>query len=110
MTRIARQVADNDSIDIFDLIENEYERGNPTEVRLSDDINLAWKQIGTGFRKWILRYISDCGGQKNYAYHTNRLAKVQSLIFTQMLADGLCVDHRPFNRFFFGNDSTKFSK
>ena len=100
MTRIARQVADNDSIDIFDLIENEYERGNPTEVRLSDDINLAWKQIGTGFRKWILRYISDCGGQKNYAYHTNRLAKVQSFIFTQMLADGLCVDHRPLNRFF----------
>ena len=51
---------------------------------------MAWKQIGTGkvnvstpplitvkgFRKWILRYIADCGGQKRYEYHSSRLNKV----------------------------------
>jgi hypothetical protein len=77
LSRIAREVVDNDSIDIFDMLEDNYQRGvGDQQIRLSDDIDLAWKQIGTGFRKWILRYISDCNGQKTYSYHTNRLAKI----------------------------------
>jgi len=58
-------------------MEANHERGMGTgDLRLSNDVDLAWKQIGTGFRKWILRYISACTGQKNYQYHTNRLNKV----------------------------------
>ena len=76
LSRIAREVADNDALDIFDQMEANFERGMGDILRLSDDIDLAWKQIGTGFRKWILRYISDCNGQKNYTYHTRRLSKV----------------------------------
>jgi hypothetical protein len=86
LSRIAREVADNDSIDIFDQMEAAYERGDGErsfgERALSSDVNLAWKQIGTGFRKWILRYISDCRGQKEFSYHTNRLAKIHGNIKT----------------------------
>ena len=52
------------------------------QERLSLNPDLAWKQIGTGFRKWILRYISECNGQKTYSYHTNRLAKIHGRIQT----------------------------
>lgn len=77
LSRIAREVADNDSIDVFDLMEADYQRGVEESPRaLSSDPNLAWKQIGTGFRKWILRYISDCYGQVTYGYQTNRLEKI----------------------------------
>ena len=77
LNRIAREVSENDNIDIFDLMEANYERGmDGGDLRLSNDVNLAWKQIGTGFRKWILRYISACKGQKQFNYHTNRLSKV----------------------------------
>ena len=76
LSRIAREVANNDALDIFDQMEANFERGMGDVLRLSDEIDLAWKQIGTGFRKWILRYISDCNGQKNYTYHTRRLSKV----------------------------------
>ena len=76
LSRIAREVADNDDIDIFDDIFENWDRSSDSMRALSSNQNLAWKQIGTGFRKWILRYISACGGQKQYQYHTNRLAKV----------------------------------
>ena len=77
LNRIAREVEDNESLDIFDQLEEDLLRGDPADIRaLSNDPNVAWKQIGTGFRKWILRYISDCGGQKQYQYHTKGLAKV----------------------------------
>lgn len=76
LERIARDVAENNSLDVFDEAEENFQRGVEFQPRLSDDINLAWKQIGTGFRKWILRYISDCAGQKQYMYHTNRLNKI----------------------------------
>ena len=52
------------------------------QKRLSNDSELAWKQIGTGFRKWILRYISECKGQRDYEYHTERLAKIHGHIQT----------------------------
>ena len=77
LNRIARETKDNDSLDIFDQMEDDFQRGVAGDMRaLSNDPNLAWKQIGTGFRKWILRYISDCNGQKTFQYHTNRLEKV----------------------------------
>jgi hypothetical protein len=80
LSRIQREVDENDDLDIFDRMEEDYMRGVDTQIRLSSDIDLAWKQIGTGFRKWILRYISDCNGQKTYSYHTNRLTKVHGSI------------------------------
>ena len=50
------------------------------QERLSNDPDLAWKQIGTGFRKWILRYISECRGERMYSYHTKRLAFIHRRI------------------------------
>ena len=80
LARIQREVDANDDIDIFDRFEEDMMRGIAAEIRLSNDVDLAWKQIGTGFRKWILRYISECNGQATYNYHTNRLAKVHDNI------------------------------
>ena len=77
LNRIAREVEDNESLDIFDQLEDDFQQGVPVDINaLSNDQNVAWQQIGTGFRQWILRYISDCGGQKKYNYHTNRLDEV----------------------------------
>jgi len=99
LSRIQRDVNDNDALDFFDQYfskqakEASQERGlgasGDVEVqsmdvqfqeRLSDEPNLAWKQIGTGFRKWILRYISECKGQREYNYHTKRLALIHDRI------------------------------
>jgi hypothetical protein len=81
LNRIQREVDSNDELDVFDQYFSAMEvRGFDGQVRLSNDVDLAWKQIGTGFRKWILRYIADCNGQKTYQYHTNRLAKIHGNI------------------------------
>jgi hypothetical protein len=80
LSRIQREVDANDDLDIFDRFEEDMMRGISAQIRLSDDVDLAWRQIGTGFRKWILRYIADCNGQKTYQYHTNRLAKIHGNI------------------------------
>lgn len=83
LSRIQREVDANDDLDVFDRFEEDMMRGiGDAQVRLSDDVDLAWRQIGTGFRKWILRYISECNGQATYAYHTNRLAKIHGNIQT----------------------------
>ena len=82
MARIQREVDANDDLDIFDRFEEDMMRGVDAQIRLSNNVDLAWKQIGTGFRKWILRYIADCNGQKNYQYHTNRLQKIHGNIQT----------------------------
>lgn len=82
LARIQREVDANDDLDIFDRFEEDMMRGVDAQIRLSNDVDLAWKQIGTGFRKWILRYIADCNGQKNYQYHTNRLQKIHGNIQT----------------------------
>ena len=50
------------------------------QERLSNNPDLAWKQIGTGFRKWILRYISECRGERMYSYYTKRLAFIHRRI------------------------------
>jgi len=100
LSRIQRDVDDNDELDFFDRYfsiqsKTSQERGlgasGDVEVpsmdaqfqeRLSSEPNLAWKQIGTGFRKWILRYISECYGQRTYSYHTGRLERIHSRIKT----------------------------
>lgn len=66
--RIAREIENNGELDIFDQIFDfeadpvSQERGM-LAPRLADEPNLAWKQIGTGFRKWILRYLAECYGE-----------------------------------------------
>ena len=45
-------------------------------VRLSSNPVDSWRQIGTAFRKWIYRYISECGGEVQDQSHTKRLNKV----------------------------------
>jgi len=98
LTRIQREVDGNFALDFFDLYfdsqaNQSTERGisesGDVEIpsldkqfkeRLANEPNLAWKQIGTGFRKWILRYISECNGQATYQYHTNRLTRVHGKI------------------------------
>ena len=37
------------------------------------DPKLGTKQITTGYRKWALRYLAACSGQKNYSYQVNRM-------------------------------------
>ena len=91
LERIRREIDENPELDFFDQYfaaqqQNNGERGfsldEQFQERLASEPNLAWKQIGTGFRKWILRYISECNGQAAYSYHTNRLAKVHGNVKT----------------------------
>ena len=82
MSRIQREVDANDDLDIFDRIEEDMMRGVGTQRAPSADPDIAWKQIGTAFRKWILRYLSECFGQKSYGHHTNRLTRVHGSIKT----------------------------
>jgi len=83
--RIAREIDNNEELDIFDKIFDfeadpvSQERGM-LAPRLADEPNLAWKQIGTGFRKWILRYLAECYGETNYNNHSNRLEKIHTRI------------------------------
>ena len=77
LNRIAREVGDKDSLDIFDQVEEDFQQGELADISaLSNDPIIAWKQIGTGVSKWILRYISDCNGEKKFSYHTKRLNQV----------------------------------
>ena len=43
-------------------------------------LNVLFK-IRTGYQKWILRYISECSGQKNYGIHTKRVEFITDNIF-----------------------------
>ena len=68
----------SDEVDVFDhyeegLISRSMALG---DIRLSNDAKLAWKQIGTGYRKWIHRYMTGCSGERIYNYHSNRLNTV----------------------------------
>ena len=68
----------SDDVDIFDDFEEGHQDGTKTmtDIRLSDDEQTAWVQIGTGFKKWISRYMADCKGEKVFNYHTKRLNQV----------------------------------
>ena len=63
-----------DAYDYYDYDEEDvfrYDRENPSK---------GTKQITTGFRKWALRYLSDCSGQKNYNYQVNRMNRWNKLL------------------------------
>ena len=71
-----RERREESNYDYYSYEEDEvfrYDRENPTK---------GTKQITTGFRKWALRYISGCSGQKIYQYQVNRMnrwnAKLQA--------------------------------
>ena len=68
----------SDDVDIFDDFEEAHRDGTKTvhDIRLSDDEKTAWVQIGTGFKKWISRYMAGCNGEKVFNYHTKRLNQV----------------------------------
>lgn len=59
--------------DPFDAYEDDQQRGIAGQVRLSTNLDLAFKQIATALRKWALRYISECHGQRVNQIHTERL-------------------------------------
>ena len=52
---------DYDGDDVF-----RYDRSDPSK---------GTKQITTGYRKWAIRFMSECSGQKNYSYQINRMNK-----------------------------------
>ena len=72
----------SDEVNVFDRFEDALRERKmaENEVRLSNDVDLAWVQVGTGYRKWITRYMAECNGEKVYNYHTNRLNKVTSIL------------------------------
>ena len=41
-------------------------------------------QIRTGFQKWILRYVSECSGQREYGLHTKRLEFISDNVYDAM--------------------------
>jgi len=63
-------------VDPFDEYEMDWQRGVDTQIRLSNDLNIAWKQIAVAYRKWVVRYLSECSGQQEHQYHTRRLVKI----------------------------------
>jgi hypothetical protein len=78
--------SDIDSYDPFDDYEAQLENGEraTASVRLSTDVALALRQIRTGFQKWILRYVSECSGQREYGIHTKRLEFISDNVFDAM--------------------------
>ena len=43
---------------------------------MANDPALAFKQIRTGFRKWIARYLQECPGESKNDVHDDRLTKI----------------------------------
>lgn len=76
-TRHRREAEGDLYFDPFDSYEDELQEARSNAaVRLSGDMALALRQIRTGYQKWILRYISECNGQKLYGAHSKRLRKM----------------------------------
>jgi len=48
--------------------------------RLSDNVQLKWKQITTGTRKWAQRYINNCHGQRKHKLASNRANKMYRVV------------------------------
>ena len=73
----------SDDIDIFDDFEDAHSDGTKTmgDIRLSGDVQTAWKQIGTGYKKWIFRYMAGCNGEKVFNYHSKRLNQVSIFLY-----------------------------
>jgi len=77
---------DEDSFDPFDDYEAQLENGEraTAAVRLSENVPLALRQLRTGFQKWILRYVSECSGQREYGIHTKRLEAISDNVYGTM--------------------------
>ena len=92
---IQSDVNDNDSLDFFDQYflqqAKEASQGkNPGasgdievqsmnvqfQERLESNPTLALEQIRTGFRKWVLRYLFNCGSEQSYKFHTGRFNSI----------------------------------
>lgn len=76
-----------DFVDPFDEFDKESQRGVSTQIRLSNDLDMAFKQIATAFRKWAVRYIAECWGQAEHQYHTKRLVKIATNLNELVLAE-----------------------
>jgi len=50
-------------------------KGNAYD-RLASEPSLRWRQITTGTRKWVERYINNCGGQRKNNLGVKRVRKV----------------------------------
>merc|ERR1711915_89119 len=81
-----RKRRDADAFDPFDDYEAQLENGEraTAAVRLANDPALALRQIRTGFQKWILRYVSECSGQREYGIHTKRLESISDNVYDAM--------------------------
>ena len=77
-SRKRRETDDEDSLDVFDLYEDDIKTRGTATIRLSEDVDMAWKQIGTGIRKWVLRYLAECPGERKTQNHTKRYIKVKT--------------------------------
>jgi hypothetical protein len=87
-----RRAADFDPFDDYEAQLENGERATAS-VRLADDVALALRQIRTGFQKWILRYVSECSGQREYGIHTKRLEVISDNVFDAMNSiDALEID------------------
>ena len=71
-----RRSAEKEFEDPFDAFEANLERGIEGHVRLNSDVDVAFKEICVGFRKWSVRYLSECNGQQTHHYHTRRLITI----------------------------------
>ena len=60
------------------------------QLRLSKDPVTALRQIRTGYRKWVLRYLMECNNQKEREVHSIRLNEISENInkaFTELSAE-----------------------
>merc|ERR1712046_485629 len=62
----------SDGENVFDDAESLYSTRGVLEVRLSNDADTALKQIFTGYKKWIARYLQECPGEIKDDNHTKR--------------------------------------
>ena len=59
----------------------DYDYDGDDDLRYNrDDPSVGAKQLTTGFRKWALRYLSQCSGQKNSKFQVNRMNKWNGLL------------------------------
>lgn len=92
--REAIENEDEEEVNLFDLYELSLQ--NPTLARsdafsqlqraLSLDPHRALKQIQTGYRKWIERYLITCKTERNTSAHRDRLAKLAGNVRTAFLS------------------------
>lgn len=62
-------------VDFFDMYELALEMGRSLNAfeRLSANPDQAWKQLRTGYLKWVARYTADCPKERNEGAHSTTL-------------------------------------